>query len=480
MAEGGMGIVYEAIHLQLQERVAIKVLRPDAARSRDGKELAARFLREARATIKIRSEHVVRVLDVATLDDGVPCIVMEHLDGVDLERHLADSGPIRPQEAVDHVLQACEALAEAHVLGIVHRDLKPANLFLARRADGTPSIKVLDFGISKLLGTGNVRLTGKHDVMGSPRYMSPEQMRASTTLDTRTDVWSLGVILYELITGVPPFDGEAVTEVCASILSDPPSPVLSKATGIPPGLEGIILRCLEKKPAKRFQDVGELAAALAVFGSEGSDASAACVARVLHKAALPIVRAGLGPGGVSAMSESQRARSWNATTASVSVPSAPHASTAGLRRLGIVAVLSAAVVGAVTVTLLRRSHALAAMSSPEPARVVAPASAPPAVVPLPDDIPPPPSDTPPDTSMADTEVTVPALARSAAAPASAADLTRASAATPSGSAQLPTVAAPPPRPGPPRAAASHARAVTKGAPSPRPQGAAADLWGERK
>jgi len=478
IAEGGMGLVYEALHLQLQERVAIKVLRPDVAQSRDGREFAARFLREARATIKIRSEHVVRVLDVATLEDGVPCIVMEHLDGLDLERRIAQEGAIPPQEAVDHILQACEALAEAHVLGIIHRDLKPANLFLVRRADGTPSIKVLDFGISKLIGSGNVRLTGKHDVMGSPRYMSPEQMRASSTLDARSDVWSLGVILYELITGVPPFDGEAVTEVCAAILSDPPAPTLKKASNVPAGLEEIILRCLEKKPGKRFQDVGELSAALAVFGSPGSDASAARVARVLHKVAMPVVRLGSG----SVLTESQRARAWNATTASVSVPSSPHVSFGG-RRLGYVVAFAAVVVGFVGVTLFGRhaSSRLRAAATP-----VASAPAVPTVVPLPDNIPPP-----PPLESVGAQVAVPTVARNGG------DTTDTAPAD-STAVVAPAVADPPPAPAAKTAAAlasPRPAAAGRGVPArPRPSAKPTaqhpapttppppkvDLWEERK
>jgi serine/threonine-protein kinase len=279
---GGMGAVVAARHLQLDESVAIKFLLPATA---EQPEIVQRFLREARSAIKIRSEHCVRVLDVGTLDAGAPYMVMEYLDGQDLSRVVEEQGPLPIVDAVDWVLQAAEALAEAHAMGIVHRDLKPANLFLTRRADGTPSLKVLDFGISKQTGTGpgaaDAGVTNTQAVLGSPRYMSPEQMRSTRDVDARADVWALGAVIHELISGKPPFDAETVTALCAAILQDPPNPLRARRPDAPVPLEMAILGALEKDRAYRYQNVAELAGALAPFGTPAATASAERIARVL-------------------------------------------------------------------------------------------------------------------------------------------------------------------------------------------------------
>ncbi|MGK3984291.1 serine/threonine-protein kinase [Sorangium sp. So ce136] len=262
---GGMGVVVAATHLQLEERVAIKLLLPAAARSRT---LAERFVREARAAVKVKSEHVARVTDVGTLESGTPYMVMEFLAGSDLSDALRTGGPIPPQAAVEYVLQACEALAEAHAAGIVHRDLKPANLFLTRRADGSPCVKVLDFGISKVAtGGADPRITDTKAVMGSPLYMSPEQLKSSRDVDARTDIWSLGVILFELLAGEPPFDGATMPQLCVAIMQGVPRPLAAFRADVPPALEAVVLRCLEKTPERRFRDIGELAEALAPFAA---------------------------------------------------------------------------------------------------------------------------------------------------------------------------------------------------------------------
>ena len=198
LGAGGMGVVVLARHVQLDQLVALKFL---LAQSLTNPKVVARFEREARAVVKLKSEHVARVLDVGTMEAGAPYIVMEYLEGEDLSQTVERRGPLPVAEAVDYLLQACEALAEAHGMGIVHRDLKPGNLFLTRRVDGKSLVKVLDFGISKLEGgREDLALTQPAEVVGSPKYMSPEQLRASRLADARSDIWSLGVILYELIT----------------------------------------------------------------------------------------------------------------------------------------------------------------------------------------------------------------------------------------------------------------------------------------
>lgn len=268
---GGMGIVVAAMHEQLQELVAIKLLLSSVGARPD---FAARFVREARAAVKIKSSHVARVLDVDSLSDGRLYMVMEYLDGQDLGQLLDRRGACSVNEAVDYILQVCEALAEAHAIGIVHRDLKPSNLFVTQTPTGAPLVKVLDFGISKVTGAlmeaekQNNRLTGETALIGSPLYMSPEQIRSAKDVDGRTDVWSLGVILHELLANKTPFFADSHVALLASIAADPPTPLREHVPDAPPEIEAIILRCLEKDPAKRIQSVLDLARALGPFANE--------------------------------------------------------------------------------------------------------------------------------------------------------------------------------------------------------------------
>ena len=271
---GGMAVVVAARHLELDERVALKILLP---KYRQNEEIVARFRREARAAVKIKSEHVAKVHDVGTLEDGAPCLVMEYLEGLDLESLISDQGPVPRERAVDYVLQGCEALAEAHALGIVHRDLKPANLFLSQGADGKPMIKLLDFGISKV---GGMALTRKQSSFGTPHYMSPESLKATDQVDRRADIWAVGAILHELISGRPPFDAEDLAELQALVKTGAPRTLREDCPGEPSGLEAAILRCLEKDPVKRFANVAELANAIAPFGTPEAQKLALNVRRV--------------------------------------------------------------------------------------------------------------------------------------------------------------------------------------------------------
>jgi serine/threonine-protein kinase len=282
---GGMGVVVAATHLHLADRFAIKFLLPESAKNPD---IVRRFMREGQAATRIRSEHVARVFDVGTLENGSPYLVMEYLDGQDLAYTLQKVGPLAIGVAVDHLLQACEAIAEAHTLGIIHRDLKPSNLFVTRRPDGSPSVKVLDFGISKITTPGqeDMGLTKTSAVMGSPRYMSPEQMRSSRTVDARSDVWALGAILHELLVGRPAFNAETMTELCAQILQDVVPPLRQLRADVPEGVEAAVQRCLQKDPAARFEHIGELAHALAEHGSPQARHSAERITRVLQSAGI--------------------------------------------------------------------------------------------------------------------------------------------------------------------------------------------------
>ena len=250
-----------ATHLEGGRLVALKLL----VQGTFNANAEERFLREARATVQIQGLHVAKVLDVGRLDDGAPYLAMEHLVGRDLGAKLEACGRLPAALAIDYVLQACEAVAEAHALGIVHRDLKPANLFLARRDGATPVIKVLDFGIAKTRdhGDDDVSLTVPDSVLGSPLYMPPEQIRNARSVDARGDIWSLGVVLYELVTGHTPFRAESVAGVLGAIMAEPPLPLSDSGAVVPEALETVILRCLEKDREDRYPTVTDLAAALA-------------------------------------------------------------------------------------------------------------------------------------------------------------------------------------------------------------------------
>jgi eukaryotic-like serine/threonine-protein kinase len=271
IGSGGMGYVVSATHVELGHQVALKFLRPELLVHRD---LVARFVKEARTAVMIKSEHVARVFDVGTLPEAGPFIAMELLEGQDLGRVVSDRGALPVEAAIDYILQACEALATAHSLGIVHRDIKPENLFLSRSVPGVDVIKVLDFGISKLSvpetpapGGSPRPVVISTSAVGSPTYMSPEQIRAMDDVDARADVWALGCVLYELLTGTAAFDAPSLTQLAAKILEVQPPPLRSVNPDLPPDLEWVVGHCLGKDPAKRFQNVGELAAALCPFAS---------------------------------------------------------------------------------------------------------------------------------------------------------------------------------------------------------------------
>ena len=264
LGQGAMGVVVAATHVELQQVRAIKFMLPETL---DDKESVERFLREARAAAKLTSPHAVKVHDVARLPTGEPYIVMEYLEGTDLKKHLSEKRVIPAPEAVSYLLQACDAIAEAHAAGIIHRDLKPANLFLAERAGAQPVLKVLDFGIAKVNDApgSDGQLTATQTVIGSPLYMSPEQILSTRTVDARSDVWSLGVILYVLVTGMVPFRGDSTHAIFASVQRDDPVPPSMWMPSMSRDLERIILSCLEKDPARRCQSARDLAAALRPF-----------------------------------------------------------------------------------------------------------------------------------------------------------------------------------------------------------------------
>ena len=281
LGEGGMGFVVAARHLQLGQRVALKFLLPEALAN---EQFVARFRQEARAAATINSEHVARVIDVSEMENGAPYMVMEYLEGQDLGAVLEQRGQLEVGQAAGYMIEACEALAQAHSAGIVHRGLKPSNLFLAKRPGGIPIIKVLDFGISKAKMEDEEarRLTATHTVMGTPHYMSPEQIRSTRDVDPRSDIWSLGVILYELLTGRLPFDGESAAAIIASISIDPARSLLEFRNDCPPAFEAAIAKCLAKKREDRFENVADFAKALAPFAPEQARESLVSINNVIH------------------------------------------------------------------------------------------------------------------------------------------------------------------------------------------------------
>jgi serine/threonine protein kinase len=279
---GGMGIVCAAQHLELGTAIAVKFVRPERA---SDERATSRFLKEARAAAQLQSQYACRVMDCGQLPSGGPYIVMEYLTGEDLRTRVDQRGPLDVQEAVLLALQACEALAEAHAKHIVHRDVKPENLFLAEGPGGVPCLKVLDFGISKQLSPllAQRSLTDSTESMGSPFHMSPEQMLDPSSVDSRTDIWSLGVVLYEALTGQMPFAGETGPQLCANVMTTEPIPPQAHRHDIPDELARVILGCLQKDKTKRYADVGELSQALREFGGPGAVLAAARVEQILGR-----------------------------------------------------------------------------------------------------------------------------------------------------------------------------------------------------
>jgi serine/threonine-protein kinase len=358
LGRGGMGIVVSAEHLELRARVALKFL---ADRFVERDEIVERFLREARASAQLRSEHACRVSDVGRLDGGVPYMVMEMLVGRDVARILREDGPLDVATVADYVAQACDAVAEAHALGIVHRDLKPGNLFAVPRRTGGMLIKVLDFGIAKVQTETDHAITSAESVIGSPSYMSPEQLRSARAADARSDIWSLGVILHQALSGRPPFEGETIADLAVRVATEPLPPLV----GVPPEFAAVVARCLEKSPAARFQTASELALALAPFiRREPSIITPAGAAMALAQGKPTVV---LGPVRPSAPTETTLR-----SAASSSVTPAPRRR----RRLLIRGAVAAIAIGAGLGVLVGRQGTSEVPAVPAENVVTMPAAAP--------------------------------------------------------------------------------------------------------
>jgi tRNA A-37 threonylcarbamoyl transferase component Bud32 len=266
---GGMGYVMSALHVvgpdETIERVAVKFMLPDAMK---WASLHRRFVREAEAIGRLRSEHVCRLLDTGRLPDGAPFMVMEHLIGDDLDRLIFDRGPLPVWEAADYGLQVLEAIAEAHSQGIIHRDLKPANVFRAWTADGEAIIKVLDFGVAK--AADGLHSTATDTMMGSPSFMAPEQIVSSKRVDERADIYSIGAILYFLLTGRAPYEAEQLPALCLKVMTEDPVPPSAHRPDLPPEVDDIVMTCMAREPTDRFPNAAELAHALLPFAPESS------------------------------------------------------------------------------------------------------------------------------------------------------------------------------------------------------------------
>jgi eukaryotic-like serine/threonine-protein kinase len=316
LGAGGMGIVVAATHLELGHRVAIKLLRDEMA---GNPTIVDRFLREARSVVNLRTEHVCRVTDVGRTDTGAPYIVMELLEGADLQRIVARQ-PLPPALAVGYIVQACVGLAEAHAAGIIHRDLKPANLFVTRRPDGTPLLKVLDFGIAKALTDTGANLTHTQGAMGSPGYMSPEQLQSARDVDVRTDIWALGITLYQLLSARLPFTGTTLAEVAVRVATDAPAPL-----DVDPQLRAIVLRCLDKVQDRRYPDVVALATELAPFGGPAAVALVPTIRALAYRAGTfitsqpPVVPTGTETRATASITGPARRARWPIVVAAIAV-----------------------------------------------------------------------------------------------------------------------------------------------------------------
>src|SRR6478736_310094 len=431
LGQGGMGVVVAAHHVALDQVVAIKFLLPEAL---DNEDALARFEREARAAVKIQSEHVARVTDVGRLENNAPYMVMELLRGRDLATLLREQGPLPLSDVADYLLQAGEAIAEAHGLGIVHRDLKPANLFLTQRADGSSCVKVLDFGISKLTLPGGVEqgITQTATLLGSPLYMSPEQLASARDVDMQTDIWSLGVICFELLTRRHPFQAQTLPQLCMAIQLGVPISLRSYRSELPLEVEAMVSRCLSKDLGKRYATIAEFASDLVKFAPPHSRVSAERIERIARSsgfsASSTVLSASTGGGA------SDAPVAVNPTLAEFGRTKPGASSTRFRLGLGLAALLAlASAASALPLPIESARSALAAPSPAAPPPLVVPAAS---VEPVPSTRP-----APPVAALIRAPVTlakpVSAPSSSAAAPAKAV-----ASAAPSSSAKAEASAAP--------------------------------------
>ncbi len=287
LGRGGMGTVLEVVHADLGERYALKMLTGPSATDA---ESLSRFANEGRVAARLRSDHLVRVTDMGQLPSGEPFLVMDYLEGMDLEAIVA-RGPAPIPVAVSLVLQACAGLAMLHAQGFVHRDVKPSNLFLTREHGGRQIVKVLDFGLAKVIDPGAKRLTSTHANFGTPAFMAPEQVMSAKNVDPRCDQHAIGLVLFELLTGRSAFDGETVGAITVAIATQPAPLVSSFRPDVPPALDAAVARALAKRPDQRFSSLSGLARALAPFGGPDAPGLVTAIERILGPAEAPLLAA---------------------------------------------------------------------------------------------------------------------------------------------------------------------------------------------
>ena len=361
IAAGGMGLVFSAKHVELDQAVALKFMRAELR----GQISPSRFTLEARATAKLRSAHVARVFDVGVLDDGTPFMVMELLEGIDLEKLIEERGRLSPDVAAELVTQACEAVAEAHDAGIIHRDLKPANLFLTKTPQGAPFVKVLDFGISKATVEAPTRATAAGQIMGSPPYMSPETLKSSRNANVQSDVWALGVILYELATGRLPFDGEGVGDIALKVHNEEPVWPAILDPSIPNEYDAIVRSCLAKDASRRYGSVIELRDALVAFSSSRSTGAMTLSLRTTAPRIVVVDEPEPAPLTPRTAEELKRARSSTTIVPARQVSEPPRRGTDRRVLAGAVAIGAAIAIAAVLLLSSRAPVPPAAASAAE-------------------------------------------------------------------------------------------------------------------
>jgi serine/threonine-protein kinase len=373
LGRGGMGAVYLVQHLHTDQRLALKLLHATVVKD----EVAlTRFRREARAPAKINSDHVVQVTDadVAPELDGVPFLVMEWLRGHDLEELVVERGRLSPQDVVLYLRHTARALDKAHALGVVHRDLKPENLFLTQREDGTPCLKILDFGIAKLTGAdaeGRLKATGTGQIFGTPLYMSPEQMKGETDrISPATDVWALGIIAHRLLAGAEPWTATTLTALVAQIAYEPLPVPSERGLGLPRAFDGWFARCCAREPSARFASAGEAVAALARALGLPEEAGS-LVPSSLPVAVIAPSRRDSDGTAFSATAPAPLSTSSPEVAATKVSPAAPPSQTRLI--LGAAAILVASAVGAWAVVSSRRPAA--AQAAPPASATQVPADA---------------------------------------------------------------------------------------------------------
>jgi serine/threonine protein kinase len=317
IGSGGMGQVYEAQHAGIGRRFAVKLLHQLLA---DDREVVARFQREAQTAGGLENENIVAVLDSGTAEDGIPFIVMEYLEGEDLARLLVRSGPLSVPRATYVAIQACRGLAAAHARDIVHRDLKPENLFICRRNDGSDQVKLLDFGIAKFHAGSNLTQTGT--TMGTPFYMSAEQARGAKEVDLRSDIYSMGVILYEMLTGAKAHPGDSYNAILYHVLTQEPRPLDEIRPDLPAGLAGVVGKAMAREAEDRYPSAADFISALVPFAGRVVTPSRSQVGlapvgseTMSSPASLPALPASVATGTATARSGRRRVLLWGALAA---------------------------------------------------------------------------------------------------------------------------------------------------------------------